>query len=131
MLQGSWRTAHLQAVDHSLEPDDDISLYRLFGFALFVSIRYRKRVIDSRLKRTATVQRRQLYRTHIKMLEALVETDKTTLPACISFQDRGKMRFPYSNLLPFCRDCSIAIKTYLNPTLFQQLGRQTVIVSTH
>ncbi len=88
----------LQAVEHPLEPDDLVSLYRLFGFALFVSIRYRKRVIYSRLKHRSTRQRKQLYHSQLAMLKALVETDKSTVPACIKFQDRGKMMFPCKDM---------------------------------
>ena len=94
-----------------------------------MSIRYRKRVIYDRLKRRATSERKHLYHIHVKILKALIETDKTLLPACIKYQDRGKMMFPHHDLLPFCRDCSKAIKTYLNATLFHQLGREIVIVS--
>jgi hypothetical protein len=42
-----YRTNHLQAIreDTDTEPDDDTSLYRLFGFALFVGINSRKKMV--------------------------------------------------------------------------------------
>ena len=46
LLQSMWATAQSQVVTEERNPqaDDDTSLYRLFGFSLFVSIRFRKRV---------------------------------------------------------------------------------------
>ncbi len=49
----------------------------------------------------------------------------------VKFQDRGKMMFPHRDLLPFCRDCSLGIKTYLNPSMYSSLGRNFLQVSTH
>ena len=47
-LQSSWRTAQLSAVEAieggEVEPDDDASLYRLFGVSLFAGMRFRKKV---------------------------------------------------------------------------------------
>ena len=40
-LQAAWRTVQCQAVEMIPEPDDDTSLYRLFGFSLFAAIRFR------------------------------------------------------------------------------------------
>ena len=47
-----WRTAHLEAIleDTDTEPDDDTSLYRLFGFALYVGISSRNKIVFGRLK---------------------------------------------------------------------------------
>ena len=129
MLQGSWRTAQLQAVDTALEADDNVTLYCLFGFSLFVSIQFRQRVIYGKLKHRFTRQRKNQYYTDVVILQSLLETDGTHLPACIKFQDRGKMRFPQKSLLPFCRECSVAIKTYLTPSLYNQVGRKLVVVS--
>ena len=88
-------------------------------------------MIYGRLKQRATSGGKHLYNIHEKILKALIETDKTVPPACIKYQERGKMMFPHSDLLPFCRDCSKAIKTYLNAPPFHQLGCKIVIVSNH
>ena len=41
-----WRTTQLNAVDKEseAESDDDTSLYRLFGFSLYVGIKFRKKL---------------------------------------------------------------------------------------
>ena len=129
LLQGSWRTTQLQAVDVAIEPDDDVSLYRLFGFSLFVSIQFREKMVQGKLKHRSTRQRKKMYSKDLRILHFLLETDKTCLPACIKFQNRGKMKFPHKNLLPFCRECSLAIKTYLTPSMYSRIGRRIVLVS--
>ena len=42
----SWRTTQLNAVDKEseAESDDDTSLYQLFGFSLYVGIKFRKKL---------------------------------------------------------------------------------------
>ena len=128
-LQLSWRTVQCQAVEMTPEPDDDVSLYRLFGFSLFAGISFRKKAVHGSLRKKFTRSKRNSYRLHLKALESLLEYDKSCLPACVKFQDRGKMRFPYSGLLPFCRECSLGIKTYLNPSLYNSVGREVMQVS--
>ena len=53
LLQSMWATAQTQVVMTASTPqaDDDKSLYRLFGFSLFVRIRFRKRVSCGQLRR--------------------------------------------------------------------------------
>ena len=45
ITQLPWRTAQLKAIQEAedIEYDDGVSLYRLFGFGLFASMRFRKR----------------------------------------------------------------------------------------
>ena len=97
------------------------------------------RVIYGRLKHQSTwpgaplrgayaLLTRQRKRTQLVMLN---ETDKIFAPACIKFQDRGKMKFPCRTMLPFCQMCSIAIKTYLNQKVYYQLGREIIMVGFH
>ena len=112
-----------------MEPDDEVSLYRLFGFALFVSIRYRRRVIYGRTMHRATRKRKLLYKMQLALLNSMLETDKSVAPSCIKFQDRGKMKFPCRTMLPICQMCSTAIKTYLNQAAYNQLGCKIIIVS--
>ncbi len=124
-----WRTTQLQCVETQIEPDDDTSLYRLFGFSLFVSIRFRKRAIFGRLRKQYTITKRAIFRTQLRALTALLETDKSGLPACIRFQDRGKMRFPRRSMLPFCRHTSLAVKTHLNSNNYSRQGRKIARVT--
>ena len=51
-LQSTWRTVQLSAVSESdeVESDDDASLYRLFGFSLFVGMQFRKKTLYGRLR---------------------------------------------------------------------------------
>ena len=77
--------------EEDTDPDDDTSLYRLFGFGLFASMRLRKRVICGKLRKRATAERRREYYTQLQILKSLVESDKSFLPACVRVQDRGKI----------------------------------------
>ena len=131
LLQSAWRTSHLEAVresDDDIEPDDDMSIYRLFGFALFAGIRYRKKVVYGKLRKIATKERRKEYMHHLNILQSLIETDKSVLPACIRLQDRGKMIFPERAVLPFARNCSREIKKHLNTAKYKQYGRKIILV---
>ena len=76
-----WRTTHLEAVreDTDTEPDDDTSLYRLFGFALLVGISSRKKIIFGRLKKPRTRNSRQENYKLLQVLQSLVEKDKSVL----------------------------------------------------
>ncbi len=120
-----WRTTRLQCVEtvDPAAPDDDTSLYRLFGFSIFVSIRFRKRAVFGRLRKHHTSAKKALYRVQLDALKTLVESDKTVLPACIKYQDRGKMLFPCRNMIRFGRNSSSAIKSHLNPGSYGRLGR--------
>lgn len=126
-LQARWRTVQSQVLDTTPEPDDDVSLYRLFGFSLFAGISFRKRVLCGPLRRKLSAAK---YRLQLQVYQSLIEDDKSCLPACIKYQDRGKMTFPRKDMLPFCRDCSVAIKTYLNPSMYHSLGRTLMQVIT-
>lgn len=125
-----WRTVQLEAVreNDDIEPDDDTSLYRLFGFGLHASIRLRKRVIYGKLHKRSRQQRRREYFVQLQILKSLVETDKSVLPACIRLQDRGKMTFPNRSFLPFARECSREIKKHLNTSSFRKVGRHVMQV---
>ena len=63
-----------------VEPSDDVSLYRLFGFALFAGIRARKSVVLGKLK-MSSAKRKKEYAVHLHILQSLVETDK--YPPCL------------------------------------------------
>ena len=80
-----WRTNHLQAVREDTEPDDDTSLYRLFGFAPFVEISSRKKIVYGRLKKVRIRESRKQAYTLMTIQQSLVEKDQSHLPACIKF----------------------------------------------
>lgn len=132
MLQDGWRTVQRHAVEDTdaLEPDDDSSLHRLFGFALFVSVHFRKRVKYGRLQKHYSAERKRVFTTQLKVLENLIETDKTVLPAVIKYQDRGKMLFPHPDLLLLCHNCSRAMKEKLNLQQYSLLGWTIISVSS-
>ena len=59
------------------------------------------------------------------MLQSLLETDKSSLPAVIRLQDRGRMSFPHRILIP---KCSVAIKSKMNAKLFKTCGYEMIKV---
>ena len=126
-----WRTSHLEAVreETDTEPDDDTSLYRLFGFALYAGISARKKVVFGKLKKVRSRDSRRRSFKMLNVLQSLIEEDKSVLPACIKFQDRGKMIFPERNFLPFARSCSQEIKRFLKPSKYKLLRRKLLLVS--
>ena len=98
-----------QAEYMPIEPDDDVSLYRLFGFSLHASFKFRTRSCWSRskLSKRYTILKKRNLRKQLSILKLLIEDDKTVIPAILKKQDRGKMKFPRHDLLPFCRKCSL------------------------
>ena len=130
LLQSMWATTQSQVITTESNPqaDDDTSLYRVCGFSMFARIRFRKRVLFGRLRNRYSYEHRRTLRREYALLASLVECDKTVLPACIKFQDRGKMTFPHHSFLPFARVCSQVIKTYLNDTAYKRYGRRVVQV---
>ena len=127
-----WATAQTQVITTASGPeaDDDTLFYRLFGFSLFVSIEFRKRIIYGRLRVKYTLKRKQTFKKQYALLVSLKESDKSVLPACIKLQDRGKMTFPHYSFLPFARECSKAIKAHLNDTAYRHHGRYIVQVQS-
>ena len=95
LLHDSWRTVRLSAVSSDAAPDDDALLYRLFGFSLFASIIYRKRAVFGRLRKRRTFSTRATLMKELRILEDMLETDKSVLPAVVAYLDRGRMRFPH------------------------------------
>lgn len=128
-LQTHWQRTQLEAVGEAVNYDD-IALYRLFGFALFVSISYRNNVVYRNLHKSITQARKKRFMNELIVLKALLETDKTVLPLTIKFQDRGKMSFPHSAMLPFCRHCLLKIKSQISREKYAVLRSRIMIVST-
>ena len=71
-----------------------------------------------------TSQKKRKFMNQLSVLKLLVETDKTIIPAILKKQDRGRMKFPHRNLLPFCRACSLKIKSTLNMQALLKDGRK-------
>ena len=116
-------------MESEAECDDDTSLYRLFGFSLYVGIKFRKKTLHGRLRHHYHPSRRRQYALELKLLKSIVETDKSVIPAIIKFQDRGKMIFPHKALIPFMRKCSKAIKTHLNYKQYRIQGRRIILLT--
>ena len=109
-----------------VDSDNDASLFRLFGFALHVGIKYRKKVLYGKLRKRFCISKRRMYAAELKILKELVETDKSDPPAVVRFQDRGKMTFPH-RILPFMRNCSVAIKHHLNCKQFKTQSKKVIL----
>ena len=110
-----------------VKADDDIALYRLWGFSLFASIRFRKSAL-TKFKKRYTVLRKQCFTRQLEVLQSLLETDKSSLPAVIRLQDRGRMSFPHRILIPLMKKCSVAIKSKMNAKLFKTCGYEMIKV---
>ncbi len=122
-------------------PDDDVALYRYFGFSLHASIisrkpkrwstyrEYRRRnsVFRKGIRFSAVV--RQKRNVQLRILEHLLETDKSAIPAILKRMDRGRLTFPHRKMLSFCRSCSVHIKKTLNYPAFLKDGRKISRVS--
>ena len=104
----------LKQTNASVTPDDDITLYRLFGFSLHASIHSGTQICTSKFTKRYTVLNRRNIRKQLSVLKQLLEEDKTRIPAVLAKQDRGRMKFPNMMVLPYCRSCSILIKKTLN-----------------
>lgn len=127
------------AAPESVQPDDDVALYRLFGFSFHASMHVRTRATI--LKRSKigrkpnqsriTKARRIQYCKQLELLKAMLEYDKTVIPTVIKLQDRGRMKFPHRVLIPFCRLCSLEIKRILNRSNLKTMGRKISVVSWH
>ena len=120
-------------------PDDDVALYRFFGLSLHASIivckprkwsHHRTRANSVRRRvNPFSVQERKKRSIQFHVLEHLLETDKTAIPAILKRLDRGRMTFPHRMMLPFCRSCSLLIKKSLNLPAFLKDGRKISKVS--
>ena len=118
-------------------PDDDVSLYRLFGFSLHVSIKFRNRSCwsRSRVAKRYTLEKKRKHMKQLSVLKLLIESDKTVIPATLKQQDRGRMKFPTQCLLPFCRACSVKIKSTPNIRALlkdgHKISKVKLMINTH
>ena len=102
------------------EEDDESSLYRLGGFALFSCIRFRQRKLMWRKKFEVRRETAQWYRTEHTLLQQLRDAEKCDLPPAIYIQDRGNMTFMNPSLIPFIRKTVVEIRKLLN---YQSMGK--------
>ena len=112
--------------------DDDITLYRIAGFAIQSCIKVCK-ITTNAIKQSKQIQvRNKLGKlaNEITVLESFICKDKTKVPEELRLLDRGGLIFPISTLLPFLRTYSKAIKSYLNHYKFEDIGDKVVKVHT-
>ena len=117
---------HSQAVCTEPIVDDNVSLYRLFGFSLFASIQFRRKVVIGKLRKHSTTKRKNSYCAQLQILQSLLETDKSILPAALKYQD--SMMFPNKLLLPFCKEVSKVMRTTLCGEGYKSKGGQNEII---
>ena len=98
------------------QDDDDVALLRLGGWALFSCLSYRKNALKGKSKIKHTTKKLEEFKSELKLLEALVDKNKTHLPKAISSQDRGYMTLPCPSLMPYLKVLNKAIKRCINPS---------------
>ena len=111
--------------------DDEVSLYRLAGFALFSCIRFRRRKLIWRRKLGVSKETAQRYRTEHAILQQLRDADKCDLPPAIHIQDRGGMTFIHPMLIPFVKNAVGEIRLLLNYEEYSKQGKEFFNVSTY
>lgn len=103
--------------------DDEASLYRLAGFALFSCIQFRQRKLMWRRKLRVNQEMAQNLRTELALLKQLKDAEKSDLPAAIHIQDRGHMTFMNPTLLPFIRNVAAEVRKLLNYQEYSNYGK--------
>ena len=112
------------------QPDDETSLYRLGGFALFSAIRFRRKKLMWRRKLGVSKEAAQKYRTEHLLLQQMKDVEKSDLPSAVHIQDRGGMTFMSPKLLPFVRNCVAEIRRLMNYQEYSEHGKGFFKVNT-
>lgn len=99
--------------------DDDVSLLRCSGWALFSAVSYRKRDIAGKTKIHHTSTKLSSFSAELDVLQSLVRKDKSGLPVAITARDRGQMTSPCDALMPFLKTANAAF-TFL-PLVMQNM----------
>ena len=81
--------------------DDEVSLYKLSGFALFSCIQFRQRRLMWKKKLRVSESMAERYRAELNILKQLKDSDKADVLPAIAIQDRGHMTLVNSTLIPF------------------------------
>ncbi len=91
--------SHINGVSTVITPDDDVSLYRFFGFSMHASIIARKPIKwkhKKRIqKRNHSTKKRNKMNVQLLLLQSLSEKDKTSIPVTLKRMDRGRLTFPH------------------------------------
>ncbi len=116
-------------VTDTIQADDDVSLMRLGGWALFSAKKYRERALKHETKTKLTASKLQVYQKEIKVLESVVMSNKSELPIGIAAKDRGKLTLPHPSLVPFLRKANTAFKESLNHQCYQKYGPKLMEVN--
>ena len=112
-----------------IHEDDDISLLRLGGWALFSCIKYRAKSVKGKSKIKHTVPKKETHMAELQVLRALVDTVKEDLPIGITALDRGYMTFPCKALLPYIQTANKTIKDCVNGVMYKKYGSKLLEVS--
>ncbi len=110
--------------------EDEVSLLRLGGWALFSAKSYRERALKKKSRINHTAGTLKQYSAELKVLEYLVMTDKSDLPVGITAQDRGGMTFPHPSLLPYIQSANQMFKELLNLESYRRYGKHLMEVIT-
>ena len=102
-------------------PDDDASVIRVSGFALYSSIQFRKKALGRQRLRYTTESREQ-FEKELWLLKKLEATDKSFIPALLKFQDRGHMVFMHHTWLSFGRRLFSSVRSHVNYKQYQEQG---------
>ena len=104
--------------------DDEVSLCKLGGYALFSCIHLRKRKLMWKRKLSVSQKKALTVRAELTLLKQLVDSDKCDLPAAIHDQDRGKMTLMHPSLLPFIRVAVTEVRKLLNYQEYSKHGQK-------
>ena len=110
--------------------DDDASIIRVCGFALHSAISLCKKALQKNQQHKHSQILLQQCSIELEILEKIKAEDKTFLPQVIKFQDRGKMTFMHSSMLPFGKTIFTAVKPHLNYDKYIEYGSD-VFAQTH
>lgn len=99
------------------QPDDDTSLYRLGGFALFSAIKFRRQQLG------VNNEMSEKFRTEHVFLLQMRDNEKSDLPPAIHTQDRGGMTFVNPKLIPFIRNSVAEIRKLMNYQEYSKHGK--------
>ena len=98
---------------------DDVSLYRLGGWALLSAIKYRKKELKLSPGKLELQQELMLLQ-----LLTVSQEEKINLPAALRYLDRGRLTFPQPSIIPFLRALEDRMLEILNETNYKRYGKR-------
>ena len=111
--------------DTAIPDADDVSLFRLCGWALFSCLNVQR---EKAFSKSTAGKKLEACKTDIEILEYAVTEDKSQLPTAIKALDRGGMTFPHDSLLPFTYNVVRACRSYLSPSTYKKHGKNLIKV---